>query len=931
MKKLLVILLVLAAVPCYGFTVISGHPRMFINTSNLPTFQNRAATTHLTEFQAIVTWCDTYWTNDAIASSDYGYDHGILRYALVYRLGTIPGITYGHSISAYGDRGAALLVNGSLYIWWRAIAYDWLYDRLTPSQRSILVGKLVTTTDAIQGSPLRRMNEYGYRYPEVPCALWSGLAFYGDGINDTKAQSYVDWLESSWLEDMKAPAHAAGPHGGGYSLGFCYQHGMNATGNANVPFAMYALYTATTLSIADTFGKYGNLNGFAEWWMNGIQPGPPSPGTEDISTYAATAIKYDDCGAYAWNFRKDDLSLDRAIRIIASIASLNGDTNKAKSIMWFLNTRIGFTPYNETFNIIFNNKSIVPADPDTLGIPRTKAFGWDTSAGTIDTYLATPQTTAVKAGLGEVFMRSSWSSEQNTTYSVFRSPPFHYFGHQHFDSLAFSIYKGEPLALPNSGVYYNHYEGGEPDNSTGGGVGMPHVWYYARRQPSANTLLIMNPNETVYMAGRGYKFWTKYKDGGGRMFSDIAGTWGDVLPNQSRDFGGLIKHEDAANYTYTSADATKAYNSTVGGVNYLNAYDWPGVTAKTSLVQRDYTYLKSSDGNRDYFVVFDRVNSTDPTYRKVFLLHTSGEPISAGGTWSKIYGNSSTGYGLFQSTDTTTFTIAGALGKGKLFMKTLLPSSTTVYKMGGQVTTTLTAGVNNTDGTIFRGAKVDLNVASTADFPDKPVVVVDNEAFQCDGKTTGKITGCIRGARYWMHNTASTHSTGATVIQQYRWMIREADTNSWVAYPHDFGDAHLETSLHISESNDYGKWALRVENGANELHTNFLHVLHPTVDMGRTSMGETALIDAGNMAGTLIKDSPNARIVIFTKMGALQSSLTYRASYSGNGKHLITGLEYGIYDIYRDGEKIDSKQTSNQNILSFESSGGGNFRLVKTG
>ena len=95
-------------------------------------------------------------------------------------------------------------------------------------------------------------------------------------------------------------------------------------------------------------------------------------------------------------------------------------------------------------------------------------------------------------------------------------------------------------------------------------------------------------------------------------------------------------------------------------------------------------------------------------------------------------------------------------------------------------------------------------------------------------------------------------------------------------------------------------------------------------------MSETTLIDAGNMAGCLVKDNSNPWVIIFSKTEKVQSGLTYQASYNGNGKHLITGLENGLYDIHRNGIKIYTKRTTNQNTLYFESTGGQSFQIEKT-
>jgi hypothetical protein len=891
-----------------SITVRIGHPRIFITPSTLPALRQRAATTHSDTYRIIKNWCDQNWNNTTeqrqVFQKAGDYDAGILRYALIYLLGEFQGFAYSqHSVNDYGDKAVSIMMDiisakeyKSEYV---AIAYDWVNSRMSVGQKQTVVNWFRTTA----GNEPTLRSEGGYRFPVTPLSFYPGLAFYGDGIDDSLAQRYVNFIRV-FLDDARAVSHESGKDGG-HATGLCYaKFYFQRLGQD-----FYALVTATNLTINDTYNKYPYMNGFPTWILYGIQPGPPAkaPYSEN---HVATLTKFEDCGSWGWNVDKNDYPLMQTLRIMAHVAKERGDLAKAKWITWLINERFQAPKQDTTWDIIFNDRSIPAVSPDSSGLPKVKAFGWNESEARIDSYLDNP-----KAGLGHVHMKSSWDQGANTTYAVFKVFPYYYFGHQHFDSLAFSIFKGEPLALPNSGAYFYWYEGGKPDSQV---VGYPHHYYYYKRDVANNCLLIMDPNEVIKMRDR--FFDGEFKDGGQRDLGDVEGIWGSVKEGSLRDWGGLIKHEDTKNYTYSSGDATKGYNSVVNGVNYLTK----DATPKVTLVQRDFVYLKSSGGKDDYFVVFDRIDSTSPSFRKVFLLHTVGEP-KLNGSQSTVYGGASGG--LYQSDNTNIFTITQT--KAKLFLKSLMPSRTKVYKMGGKTTTYITQPINDTDGTKFQGPKINISVNSTAELPDKPVVVIDNEAFMCDGKASTQITGCIRGKRYYKNNYPQVHNVGAPVIQQYAWMIRETDTDSWIAYPHDYGEPHSHT-LKLSDCDDYGRWAIRIETVTDEIHTNFLNILHPTVNMSKTSMSETTLIDAGNMAGCLVKDNSNPWVIIFSKTGKSQSGLTYQASYSGDGKHLVTGLENGLYDIYRDGIKIYTKQTTNQNTLYFESNGGQSFQIVKT-
>ncbi len=907
--------------------MVNGHPRLFINSENLAEIRGRAGNDNKDVYATIKNWADSNWSNPAEQQRIYvSKDAGVLRYSLIYALGEIPGFDYSlHKIEDYGDKSVQImmdLINAKRTdaLEYVSIAYDWVNSKMTSDQKKVTVEYLKAIVGDI---PKLRVSPRGYRFAGTPYCFYPGLAFYGDGIDDGRAQIYVNFIQK-YFDDMRAINHMAGKDGG-HAFGLGYAQATDAYGPFFTARDLYAMLTATDLTVNDTFNKYAYMKGFVTWLLYGTMPGPPSKHTY-MANAVATLTKLEDIGNHQWNVYKTNHSLMQALRIMSSVAKKEGDLARAQLITWLINIRYQAPRQDTTWHIIFNDKSVAAVSPENLGVSKVKAFGWDESERKIDNYLDNP-----KAGLGHIYMRSSWDPSSNATHAVFKAPPYYYFGHQHFDSLNFSIFKGEPLVLANSGKYFPHYEGTEPDYP-GNFVGYPHHWYYYERTVSGNSILVMDPNEKISMGPN--KGGQILKDGGQRGLSDPGGVWGDVMEGGIRDWGGLIKHEDSLEFTYSCADATKAYNSIVNGKEYLTT----GASPKVSLVQRDFTYLKSPDGNSDYFIVFDRIDSTNPSFKKVFLLHTIGEPVLSG-NHSLIYGNATNG--LFQSEDSNTFSVSQ--NTAKLFMKIVAPANTRAYKFGGRTKSVLTEAINETDGTNFQGAKVNVSVSSTVEFSDKPVVTIDGirasdgkackEVFMCDGKTETQLIGCIRGTRYFKQNYPLIHKIGDSVVQDYAWMIRESATNAWISYPHAFGEALLST-LYLADADEFGRWTLRIETTKDELHTNFMTVLHPTLDMSNTAMAETVAIDSssGNMKGVLIKDPISPRLAMFSPTTGQVSDVAYGASYAGTGKHLITGLvPNATYDISKDGTKVGSKTASSQGIISFESPGGLSFRLVQTG
>ena len=923
-----------------GIEVLSGHPRIFITPGNLSTLQERAGGTHAETYRDLKRWCDDNWENAAsrrkvFITGDRDYEAGVLRYALVYRLGRIAGEDYAHSIDAYGNKAVETLLDivradDRHNLVYAAIAYDWVNERIERSDKAAIVDWF----KSVAGATPHLRDRVGYRFAATPYCLYPGLAFYGDGIDDALAGKYVDFIPE-WLDDARCASHESG-HDGGHAAGLGYgKYVYGVYYHQGQDF--YALLTATNLTIEDTFDAYPYMKGFGAWLLYGTQPGGKAEAASS-ENHVATVTKWEDCGSWQWNVSKKDHALMQALRILVQVAKERGEPSKAEWLTWLINVRFQAPRQNTTWDILFNDRATPAVAPGDLGVPPVKAFGWDEERGVIDSYMGNP-----KAGLGQVYMKSSWDMHATATHASFKAFPYYYFGHQHFDSLAFSIFKGEPLALPNSGAYFYWYEGSRPD--FGSMQGYPHHWYYYNRTVAANSLLVMDPGEVIRMREAYYQSDPMFKDGGQRCLNDPGGQWGAVdegpptndeirKAGGGRDWGGLIRYEDTGQYTYSSGDATQGYNSVVGGEKYVcrGETDESEADPKVSLVQRDFVYLKSAGGDRDYFVVFDRVESTDPSFRKVFLLHTVGEPL-LNGSEMQLYGGPDGG--IFVSDDTDGFHMVQ--DTAQLFMKTLLPEGAEVHKMGGFAESTTTAAIQATEGVEVGGAKISIQVADAALFADVPVVTVDNgsyvEAFACEGKDEERnlLTGCIRGKRYYKYNAPQAHPPGSKVKQDFAWMVREVDTGNWISYPHDYGTPHADRNR-VNESDDYGKWALWIETTRDERLSNFLHVLHPSTDMRESSMAETRLVQSGGkMAGCLIDDAHNRWIVLFARDRQLERGAGYQAAVTGPCKHLVTGLEPGVYDIYRDGVKILTKQSSGQNTLYFEAEGGESFQLVKTG
>lgn len=206
--------------------------------------------------------------------------------------------------------------------------------------------------------------------------------------------------------------------------------------------------------------------------------------------------------------------------------------------------------------------------------------------------------------LGLFHMRSEWTP--TGTYCTFTagSPMAN---HKHFDENNFTIYKYDHLALDT----------GDRCRETD-----YNLCYYYSQSVAHNVVLVHKPGEPLPQH------------------------WGIKLddPEANKNYGGMVKmtgavikaYETGADFTYIASDASKCYGE------------------KCNSAVRQFVFLYP-----DYFIVYDRVDAADPSYRKQWLLHTQNKP--------KISGR---------------VTRADS-GDGRLFCQTLLPKDAQLSLVGG--------------------------------------------------------------------------------------------------------------------------------------------------------------------------------------------------------------------------------------------------------
>lgn len=204
--------------------------------------------------------------------------------------------------------------------------------------------------------------------------------------------------------------------------------------------------------------------------------------------------------------------------------------------------------------------------------------------------------------------------------------------HQHLDMGSFQLYYKGALAI-DSGMYQGKH----------GAYGSEHDNHYYKRTIAHNAMLVYDPAERFY-AG-----WAN--DGGQSKLPEVENLT-ELLSKQYYT-GQVINHQFgpdpiAPDFSYIKGDLTAAY------------------TDKVKQFKRSFLFLNLKDSSHPAaMVVYDKVVSSDPNFKKYWLLHSMEEPSVAGNTTT--IRRSEDGY------------------SGKLVNETLLPqaNNTVIEKIGG--------------------------------------------------------------------------------------------------------------------------------------------------------------------------------------------------------------------------------------------------------
>jgi heparin/heparan-sulfate lyase len=198
---------------------------------------------------------------------------------------------------------------------------------------------------------------------------------------------------------------------------------------------------------------------------------------------------------------------------------------------------------------------------------------------------------------GWMLARTGW--DENAVIAEMKINEYNFVNHQHLDAGAFQIYYRGPLAI-DSGLY----------SGSSGAYGSPHCLNYYWRTIAHNSLLVYDPSEDFGRRGYG-------NDGGQRLpngRSEARDLKLLLAPERGYRTGKVLSHgfgpdPQTPDFTLLQGDLTEAYGK------------------KVRQVTRSFVFLNLRNAEVPAaMVVFDRVVSADPAFRKFWLLHTLEEP-----------------------------------------------------------------------------------------------------------------------------------------------------------------------------------------------------------------------------------------------------------------------------------------------------------------
>jgi len=590
---------------------LGPHPRILVNSENLPLLAERAGGVLSEEYRTIKAEADR-----AVAQgvknleSHFAYPLDLVSLGICYLIERELGGAadkYAEAVKRFWGDGRMLDLDGEGAFGYYALLYDWIYDALSATERKTYGDILGRWLRHYTDSPEITLKSGHWWYNQTWCPahlntphcrdgitpkLFVSLALAGAGtVHEQDARRFLD----SWAKRVPGECIPAFDEMGGVwseSMG----HGTYGP-VVVIPWAFEAWRTATGEDL--------------------FQAGSPSSFLPEMIRWAIhLTVPFNDHTACIDDNRGDKL------KVLSRVAPILGARYRdpVANAISAQDAREGWNE-NPWYRFLSYDPSIKPNSPGGVGYPLSHLF----------------------KGAGHVYMRSAWD-DPDATWAFFGAGP-KFAGHSRDDEGHFLIAKKGWLVMRIGGL-----GGNEDDLYCGGSLAF-------------NLVTIYDPDEQ-------FRRVDKQKRANGPS----------VVKNEND--GGLIRYVYSSNYRDDRAEI-KAYQHD-NQLTYAAADITQGYSAsKNREVTRQFLYLR---GQREFFIIFDRVHATSPDFPKTWFLHMPGEPEINGNEKVVVLDHV---YSYNGNTATWLSDPAGlenvlSTGRSRAFLKTLLPKKATIVKRGGK-------------------------------------------------------------------------------------------------------------------------------------------------------------------------------------------------------------------------------------------------------
>ena len=627
---------------------LRSHPRLLVTAASLPAVRARMASGGFHN-AAAKTWASWLDANYSRAWGPFELPGAIMNYSFAYVLlkdGALPGVSFGHSASEYGNLARTVLFRlvsdnggriGDENQEPGIIAYDWLYPLLSTQDRLTLVDWMkYADAKNDEGTPFTvyAASIRGYR-------VMSGLAVYGDGIDDQWATTKIGQY-GAYYRDPTGVTRSESDLGGndgsaaeGISYGFSYT--MRRT---LLPEEAYR--TANGISVANHYS--GQDTRFFRYQPQHLlyrilpwaTPYASLPGGRQ---YVLEKGHYNK----AWGGAAEhEYSL--WLSVVAGLYQTI-DPNVSQLAAWLLQNRTGPLAENDVYILndwVFGKfiagptSTIAPKSPTELGLSPTRYFHE-----------------------GRFVFRSSWD-DLDASYVTMNVNQWHRspWGRSPLQPGAFQVHRKGPQVI-NQGGLTGHDWGAT-------GAGPANMLIFPDRTQAAST------GDWDDLGGHRRYIYVQNNMRGSIDF--VQESVADTLDAMRYT---LADAQNDVDYVY--ADVTRAYNST----RFKDDYN----PARVSEVVRQMVYFRPAQPSTDpvRLVIFDRATTTNTKFEKEWLFHTATEP-SVNGTATNgqpVRGGHGDRHVTYTGATRVTATNTLAGSNGRTFLTPLLPESRTIVKIGG--------------------------------------------------------------------------------------------------------------------------------------------------------------------------------------------------------------------------------------------------------